>query len=135
MPKIQWRDEFSVDHDEIDAQHKTWVEILNTAHDRMMNKSGEDLSSLGRDAITQMIEYADMHFEFEEKYMEEMGYTELAEHRQIHDFFKMKLKRIKDDYDNGVKQLNSEVIKMISNWLMDHILKEDQKYKLYSNSI
>lgn len=131
MPKIKWSEKFSVNHEKIDGQHKRWIEIFNTAHDRMLNVKLKNLSTLGVDAICEIIDYTDMHFDFEEKYMEDIGFPELAEHRQMHDLFRTELRRVKKDFDNGIKRLNNEIIKMIYNWLMDHILIEDHKYKTF----
>lgn len=134
MPKIIWTDDFNVGHPEIDAQHKKWVDIFNTAHDQIMSGDSKILSTMGIDAVNAMMEYAATHFEFEEKYMEEMGYPDIKNHREAHHFFSLQLKRINDDFLNGNKLLNSEVIKIISNWLVDHILNMDQKYKEYNEA-
>ncbi len=128
MPKIVWSKDFSVGHPEIDSQHQKWIDIFNTAYDRMMNQGIEELSTLGIDALEEMYSYAEMHFKFEETYMEKIGYPDLASHIKIHNAFKGKLERIRNDFHNNIRPLNSEVMKLIENWLVDHILSEDQKY-------
>lgn len=132
MPKITWTDEFSVGHPEIDAQHQEWVQIFNKAHDKIMSGDSSVLSTMGMDTVNEMLKYAQTHFEFEENYMTEIEYPDLIEHKEAHYYFKAQLERINDDFKNGIKLLNSEVIKLISNWLIDHILNEDQKYGKYA---
>ena len=134
MPKIVWSEDFSVGHLEIDGQHRKWIDIFNTAYDRMMNQSIEKLSTLGIDALEEMHQYATMHFEFEEAYMKRIGYPDLASHIAIHNAFKGKLERIRNDYQNNIRPLNSEIMKLIENWLVNHILSEDQKYKAHALS-
>lgn len=134
MPKIIWSDKFSVAHPEIDNQHQKWIEIFNTAHDRMMSNDVQTLSTVGIDAVNEMLDYAKMHFTYEQNYMQTIGYPALSEHIDLHNAFTMKLKRINDDYDNGIKQLNSEIIKIVENWLVHHILTEDQKFKNFTLS-
>lgn len=134
MPKIIWSDTFSVGNEEIDSQHKRWIDIFNTAFDRMMGDDVQSLSTLGIDAIEEMRQYAKMHFAFEEAYMEKIGYPDLEAHRKIHTAFHNKLERIRDAFNDDIRPLNSEVLKMIENWLVEHIVGEDGKYKRYTQS-
>ncbi|SLM32251.1 putative Bacteriohemerythrin [Desulfamplus magnetovallimortis] len=134
MPQIVWTEKFSVGYPEIDRQHKEWIKIFNTAYDKMMSNDMNTISELGINAIQEMLDYAEKHFAFEEAYMKEIGYPQLAEHTQIHISFKVKLKKIHDDFQNGIRQLNSEIMKIVENWLVYHILSEDQKYKKFTLS-
>ncbi|MCK5311094.1 MAG: hemerythrin family protein [Desulfobacteraceae bacterium] len=129
MPKIEWTNDFSVQNKEIDDQHKKWIGIYNKAHDRMMGYSPEnDTIDIGKDALKDMIEYGKFHFSFEEKFMEKIGYSGIDEHKKIHDDFTKKLDLLDLEMQSDIFVLNSEVIKVIENWLVDHILNEDQKY-------
>ncbi len=130
MPKIVWSESFSVGNDKIDKQHKKWIEIFNKAYDKMMGNDYSNLSQIGIDALSDMQSYAEMHFEFEENYMKQINYPDFASHKFQHDLFSMKLKRIHQDFDNGIPKLNSEIMKIIETWLVDHIQIEDQKYKI-----
>ncbi len=134
MPKIIWSDALSVGDPEIDRQHRQWVDIFNTAHDRMLSDDSTGLSTIGMDALNKMIDYADTHFEYEEAYMKEIGYPNRSKHIQIHALFKNKLQRIKEDYENGTKLLNSEIIKIVKNWLLNHIQEEDKKFVSFAKS-
>ncbi|MBF0303284.1 MAG: hemerythrin family protein [Desulfamplus sp.] len=135
MSKIIWSEFLSVENEEIDNQHKNWIEIFNTSYDRMMGKDYSTLSQIGVDALINMQEYTDMHFAFEEKYMQEINYPDAAEHKLKHDFFRIKLKRIRQDFDNGNPKLNSEVMKIIETWFVEHIQREDQKYNLFKKKL
>lgn len=83
---------------------------------------------IGKDALKDMIEYGKYHFASEEKFMEKIGYPGIEEHKKIHEVFVGKLNTLDEQMQNGILVLNSEVIKIIENWLIDHILNEDQKY-------
>ncbi|MBF0378638.1 MAG: hemerythrin family protein [Desulfamplus sp.] len=131
MAKITWSELLSVGNEEIDNQHKRWIEIFNTSHDKMMSCDYSLLSRIGIDALKQMMEYVQMHFEFEENYMQQINYPALLEHKLQHEFFKLQLDKINQDFENGISKLNSEIIKLIENWLIGHIQKEDQKYKTF----
>ena len=129
MPLIQWTNDFSVGHPDLDAQHKVWISIYNEAHDRMMDPDDTSLETTGLDALGRMRDYTRTHFAFEEAYMEQIGYADLENHKMIHDRFAKKIDAFIYDMESGKFILNSEVIKRIENWLMHHILKEDMKMK------
>lgn len=129
MTQIIWSDDLSVGHAEIDRQHKKWIDIFNTAHDKMMNKNIENLSGIAIEAVNEMHRYAETHFAFEEAYMEEIGYPEISKHKLQHAIFTSHLKRIHDDINKGKHPLNSEIMKIIENWFVNHIRSEDQKIK------
>ncbi|MBF0228980.1 MAG: hemerythrin family protein [Desulfamplus sp.] len=135
MPKITWSELLSVGNEEIDNQHKRWIEIFNTSYDKMMCDDYSLLSNIGIDALKQMMEYAQMHFEFEEKYMQQINYPALVEHKFQHDLFKVQLHKINQNFENGISKLNSEIMKMIENWLIGHIQTEDQKYKFFTTNL
>lgn len=129
MDTIQWNDEFSVGNEEIDAQHKKWFEIYNNAHDKMLGIIKSNKKTLGTDALKEVIEYTKYHFSFEENYMSKIQFPGLNEHRNLHNEFIQKIDKIVLDINLGRFILTSEIIKMIENWLVDHILNEDQKFK------
>jgi len=132
MPIIQWTKDFSVGHPDLDAQHKIWISIYNEAHDRMMDSDETDFQTTGRDALIRMRDYGQTHFSFEEDWMEEMAYPDILAHKMMHDRFSRQVNDLIHDLEVGRYVLNSEVIKRVENWLTNHILKEDMKYRAYS---
>lgn len=129
MPIIEWTEEFSVGHRELDEQHRVWLSIYNEAHDRMMDPDETRFQTTGMDALIRMRDYGRTHFAFEETYMEKMGYPDIENHKMIHDRFSREVDKFIHDLETGQYVLNSEVIKRIENWLVHHILKEDMKLK------
>lgn len=127
MPIIEWTDEFNVGNELIDRQHQKWIAIYNKAHDRMMSMSDEEFRSTGADAIEEMVEYGRYHFSAEENLMAEVEFAELERHKELHRAFMDQVERTRRDMRQGKYVLNSEVIKTIENWLVHHILNEDQK--------
>ena len=74
MSLIEWKESFSVGNAEIDRQHRKLIAILNRAHDTMMTGKYEDLSTLGTEAVGELIAYGKEHFAFEEAYMRQIGF-------------------------------------------------------------
>ena len=132
MPKIQWDDSFSVNNDELDNQHKKWIEILNTLHDSLVAKDVTFTKNSGAEALEAMHEYALNHFSFEEEYMSKIDYPEVVAHRRIHKDFDTLIYSYNRDIREGNIVLNTEIIKLMENWLLDHILIEDKKFALFA---
>ncbi len=130
MNKIEWQDEFSVRNEEIDRQHQKWLAIYNKMHVTMMEGDNDSLDSMGQKALDDMEEYGRKHFEFEEDYMRQIGYTELTAHQLLHKNFYTMLNKFRQDMADGEIVLNSHIIKTVKNWLLGHILVEDQKYAI-----
>lgn len=134
MQFIEWKSEFNIGHEEIDGQHKQWLSIYKKAHDRMMNGSGEDLLTLGQEALLEMIAYTKSHFAFEEGVMEKIGYPGAEDHKRLHNYFRDRLDAIQLSLHHGDRVLNSEIIKLLENWLVDHILNIDKDIIKFSQN-
>jgi len=131
MPLVQWDDALSVDHDEIDRQHRKWIEFINDLHDALESGDPNRLGSIKDASLQRMIDYAKFHFEFEEEYMDAIGYPESAAHKRVHDEFRKMIAKIQADTERGFQPLNTQLMSIMMNWLTDHILSEDKKYGFY----
>jgi hemerythrin len=131
MSQIAWNDSYSVNNEEIDAQHKEWIAIYNKLDHTLLNGSGQEVFTLAADSLQAMQEYADYHFREEEQYMREINFPFLVEHRRLHSDFEDELYKYNRSIRSGELILNTEVISIVKNWLLHHILHEDQKYRTY----
>ena len=132
MPLIEWDNSYSVNNAEIDAQHKKLVALLNKLHDTLLNApSSQERDRVLADTLKEMCDYTRYHFNFEEDYMKKINYPALKEHWRLHKNFGTKI--FEHDYElrKGRLVLISEIISLLKNWLLDHILVEDKKYCLF----
>ena len=127
MGKIVWDESFSINNDRIDRQHKRWVEIYNDLYDRILNDPPELSDTISMNSLTSMQNNFLHHFKSEEKYMLEINYPELPEHIIIHNKFNKKIADINDRIIRGTDHINEELLIMIKEWLISHILVEDKK--------
>ncbi len=128
MAHIEWDESFSVfDHD-LDKQHKEWILIFNTMHSELSQGNTEELNNLATNALQKMQKYADYHFKFEEDKMRKNNFPDLIAHHRMHKDFNSLIYEYIRDIRQGTIVLNTRVLKMIKNWLVDHILIEDKKY-------
>ncbi len=126
MAKIEWNNSLSVGDAEIDGQHQKWIKIYNDLHDKMV--TGKVNTRDGIEALQAMADYARYHFSLEETYMHDNGYPDFIKHRRIHKDFDNHLYDYCRKAEDGEIVLNSEIIGLLKNWLLDHISIEDKKY-------
>ena len=136
MPSVKWVESLSVYDDKIDDQHKKWIEIYNTVHAQIIGLEPTDnYLGIGEAALTEMIEYTKYHFSWEERFMRIIGYPMYEAHKNIHQAFGVKLERLLSQMQRDSHILNSEILKEIENWFINHIQKEDQKITKYARRV
>lgn len=134
MPRIEWDNSYSVQNDEIDAQHKKWFEMFNDLHETLLSREPKDYNSITENALQSMKDYALNHFGFEEEYMRSINYPDLEHHQAIHKQFAQKIDEYQNNFRAGRLLLNSEIIQVMKDWLRSHILEEDKKYCDFASS-
>ena len=123
-------DSMKTDVSEVDAQHKAMFKMINEFQDSCRQ-------SVSRQKLIELFDflngYVMEHFLYEEAYMESISYSELEVHRKKHALltdqakqFEAKLKQESID-EEGFMEFNN----FLSKWLIDHIIVEDTKFKLY----
>lgn len=133
MSHIEWNDSFSIDNAEIDAQHQKWIAIHNSLHAILLEGDIASLQQAAINTLQEMLEYMRHHFAYEEEYMGRIGYPGIREHWRLHkDFDNQVYGFLRDAQRGNVPILNSELVKIIKNWLIHHILVEDRKFSQYS---
>ncbi len=131
--ELKWIDDYSIGNDQLDEQHKHWVGLYSRLEKLMNSGTSEELGVTKAEVLKEMTEYVDYHFRFEEKYMEDIGYPQAKKHWRQHKDFRNTIYAIYRDYSGGNIVLNTEIMNMIKNWLVDHILGEDMKFMAYHN--
>jgi hemerythrin len=126
---IVWDDEFLVNFDIIDNQHKGLVNMINELVQGC--KGGvvaADVAFLK--TIRKAVEYAHTHFATEEKYMRQVDYPDFAVHKQEHESFVAEvIKQVKAFEEN--RNDPGALIGFLKDWLLNHIAVSDKKYAPY----
>ncbi len=125
MSMIAWSDEYNVDIQEIDEQHKRLIEIINELYDAISSKKQHDQL---QHVLQELVEYTKVHFAVEETLMRIFHYEEYDEHKAIHDKIVTKVLDFKKKFDAGDERMGMELLMFLKDWLFDHINKVDKRY-------
>lgn len=131
MEIISWRNEFSVGVKEMDAQHKKLIGMINRLiEEQKVLTEPQTIAEL----LTEMTDYAQVHFRAEEYLLAEYGYEHKALQEKQHQEFIDKTVAFYSAADLGPNVLSTALLDYLRVWLIGHILKEDMKYKEFFNS-
>jgi len=132
MPLMTWNEKLSVKVASLDDDHKKLVAMLNQLFDAI--NSGHGKESLGK-TLDDLIAYAKMHFEHEEKFFSQTNYPDFAAHKLEHEKFTQQVLEVQKKCKNGASgTLSLELMNFLKNWLVEHIQGKDQAYGPYLNS-
>ncbi|MEJ2117108.1 MAG: bacteriohemerythrin [Alphaproteobacteria bacterium] len=133
MPYTEWTEELSVGVPIMDEEHKKWLGILNEIHDALKtNANAEVMQTI----IGRMLEYTIMHLTHEEMYMLHIKYPLFESHREKHNALIRKIELL----DSRLKEksnfrLTIDTVFLLKNWLTNHIMVVDKKYKEYIEAL
>ena len=126
MALLSWSDQYLIGNDIIDTEHKELFRLINDFHTHWLE--AQDRRDIAR-VLNQLISYAQMHFQHEEKIMEAAGYPKLAQHQKIHEALIDSIFQLHKSYSEGNLHLEINTMKFVRNWLIEHILKNDYLFR------
>ncbi|HXE95985.1 MAG TPA: hemerythrin family protein [Dongiaceae bacterium] len=125
MSLFSWKPEYSVHDASLDSHHQKLFAILNSVYENVMN-------SCELDCILPMIDelsaYTKYHFTAEEQYMREKGIPGIDVHMEEHREFTHKIETLRTSYHNNDLEVSRDLIIVLGEWLLKHVIKEDRKY-------
>jgi len=127
MALITWSEQLSVQIDNIDRQHRRWVELVN-ALDTAVREGREDEQL--KKTLADLVDYTHYHFKTEETLMQQADYDaeEFELHRREHRVFADQIKIYKDRQSAGFQKLTPQVMQYLRDWLVTHITASDRGY-------
>lgn len=125
MSTIEWSDGLSVGIEEIDAQHREVVRLINELGEAM--RLGKSREVLGR-VLDGLVAYTRVHFATEEAYFRQFEYEGRAEHEKAHAAFIEKVAEFRKGFEEGRVGLSIRMMSFLGDWLVDHIQGTDREY-------
>jgi hemerythrin len=126
MEPFIWSDEYSVGADLLDSQHKRLFGIINKLIDRP--EPSVDVKLISQ-ILSEMLDYAEVHFADEEELMRKYGFEGLEAQKKQHAYFVKTTAELSISVINDKHKAADEVAEFLQLWLTTHILKWDMKYK------
>jgi hemerythrin len=127
-----WKDDYKLQQDEIDKEHK---ELFKIAIQALNYKNDADLKTNIKQVITKLNEYMKFHFEHEEEFMQFIGFPGLEEHKILHENIINQINElIKNISSFTLADFEKKLMTYIDIWLVNHIIFEDKKIMCYFQS-
>ena len=130
MNLIHWNDDLSVNIKEIDEQHRTLIDMINSLHSAM--GSGKGKKTMGK-VLGRLVDYTKSHFVTEERLMEKHAYVGYLSHRAQHDALTKQVLDLYAKFQEGKAVVTVEVMNFLKDLLTNHIQNTDKKYSPYLN--
>ena len=131
MPIVIWREDFSVNVEKIDNQHKQMLELVNNLHSSVEAcVEKQDLEQM----LVDLVDFTRLHFLTEEKLMKEHGYSGLASHYKEHRVLLQHLDNLVKAVANGKHPTFYSDYDVSSDWAVDHIFECDKSLGAFLNS-
>ncbi|ACO86279.1 bacteriohemerythrin [Clostridium botulinum] len=133
---FEWKECYSCNISKIDNQHKRLFELADEIYTIVSVNDGYDHFDEIMEAIKTLKEYTVYHFSYEEEIMRKYEYGDLDNHKIEHEAFINKISSInEEEIDEKQKNFLMDLLEFIVNWIENHILKSDLKYKEYLNGL
>lgn len=129
MSLFTWKQEYSVHEANLDSHHRKLFSILNSVYENVMNSPEVDCIL---PKIDELSAYTSYHFSAEEQYLREMGFPGIVDHIAQHREFTHSIETLRTSYHDNNLEVSRDLIIVLGEWLLRHVLKEDRKYSEWS---
>ena len=130
MVSIAWCDDYSVQINSIDNEHKLLIGLIQEL-DSALKTQEMVRSQLVPSILEKLKRYIHVHFESEECFMQLHDYPELESHQGEHQRLVQKLEQFVSYVNSNKLVFNDPMLSFLKDWLIRHILLEDSKFGKY----
>ncbi|MBP5993505.1 MAG: hemerythrin family protein [Candidatus Moranbacteria bacterium] len=123
MKSFEWKDEYNIGVEVIDAQHKAFVGIMNELYTAITEKKE---AAVFQEILKRITEYMDDHFQTEEHYFDEFRYEGAVGHQAAHRILRTQLVEISEHRKNNPTGNPFELLDFLENWLVEHVAMDKQ---------
>ncbi len=134
MAPVEYSEITQVEHEEMDKQHRTWIDIFNSLEESMLKCDGSGGDEFQLQLLKQILDFTKVHFADEESLMHKYDYPDVSRHRLMHKNFDQQIYVNYRQVMDGEAVLNSRLLKVLENWFINHIDREDKKAFIHVNA-
>jgi hemerythrin len=129
FPKIreemmEWKDSYDIGIESIDKQHRQMVDMISRLEISVATDT--ENREMGN-ALKFLVDYINMHFSEEEEIMRKSGFPRYEHQKALHKGLIQKVMAVLLKLKKGESIHPQELIGFLTDWLVTHILDEDQK--------
>ena len=132
MSSLVWKTEFCTGIEEMDNQHKKFLDYLRQLEEVAGGSKGMEVIEV---VLKQVDNYIRYHFTEEEKLLKIAGYPELGIQKKDHEFFISQIKELWEGYLRGDAHIPVSTLEFLRDWFLRHILESDKKYGDYLSKV
>ena len=119
------RENFRTGIGRVDDQHREMIECYNDL-ERAVATDGPQQERVA--ALDSLVDATRHHFRFEEELLEANDYPDLERHRREHAKLLEQIVDWSDRLHDGELNLTRDTMRLIREWLLDHMVDSDQRY-------
>ncbi|MGA2404107.1 MAG: bacteriohemerythrin [Syntrophobacteraceae bacterium] len=124
---MEWKESFSVGVQELNAQHREILELINKIGELADARNTGKSEAFG--SLNAMIRYAEKHFKTEEDYLDKYGYPQSLQQKKEHETFVEEVFAMAHGLEEDGTLSLGTIIFYLQDWYTDHVLGSDQAYK------
>lgn len=137
MAHFDWKPEYSVGDETLDAQHQELIRIMNELYDLLLEPEALQIEGRIEFIFGGLADYIATHFAYEEQRMVDARYPyeKLVAHRVEHHELIKKVRRYHADVVEGDREGLKELMPYLyGEWLVHHICQQDMDYKPFMDA-
>ena len=129
MEGLAWDDSCRIQIPLIDERNQRLVEIAMKLQEltAVKRKKEEDFENIG-EVLADIMEFARMHFNEEERILVGKQYPELNQHKREHKRFIKKIMGFRRLFSEDPAKVSEDALAYVISWLPAHIKEEDARY-------
>ena len=132
MAYFEWSENLTINHEEIDRQHKVLVALLDKMYVALSQGKGNKVIGV---ILIDLNLYIKTHFAAEEKLMIIHNYPEYEVHKKEHEALAREVVDLFKKFNTGESVSAIAVGKFLKDWLNNHIKKTDKQLGSFLNSM
>ena len=123
---LEWGANRSVGVDKFDKSHQAMALVINRLERMAQNNEG---GQAALEALDELLELAQAHFQEEESELERRGYEDLADHQDEHLNILNEIRELRARQASASDAPSLEMTDFLANWMSVHVEETDKRYR------